>query len=214
MAGPGIARFEAWKKKGVFRDYRLLFNWFVESDTFDMLAVLSFDTYPQVLRWVEVEKESPGGLSPEALKLGAPVTNFPMDLTWKQGAGEKRADGGQSVFLTIPYVYYPASSLDAYAGYVDGYVIPQFDGWLKDGVLRSYRIYVNRFQTSRPWQALFLLEYSGVEAFGQREKEVDKVKRRLLADPRWKSLGEHKLAVRVEKETATSFELTPAPAGP
>jgi len=209
MAKSGASRFEAWKKQGVFRDYRILFNWFVESDTFDMLVILSFETYPQITRWTDIEEKAPGGLPPEALALGSPVTNYPVDLTCKNGADEKRTDGGRSVFLTIPYVYYPMTSLDDYAKYVDGYVIPQFNGWLKDGIVRSYHIYVNRFQTSRQWQALFLIEYENVEAFGQREKEVDKVKTELLADPNWKGLGDRKLAVRVEKETATSFELTP-----
>jgi hypothetical protein len=209
MVKSGVGRFEAWKKQGVFKDYRILFNWFVESDTFDMLVVLSFETYPQITRWTDIEEALPGGLPPEALALGVPVTNFPMDLTWKNGADEKRTDAGRSVFLTIPYVYYPMSSLDDYAKYVEGYVTPQFNGWLKDGIIRSYHIYVNRFQTSRQWQALFLIEYENVEAFGQREKEVDKVKTELLADPAWKGLGDHKLAVRVEKETATSFELSP-----
>src|SRR5204863_7603704 len=119
---------------------------------------------------------------------------------WKNGPDEKRTDAGRSVFLTIPYVYHPMTSLDDYAKYVEGYVMPQFDGWLKDGIIRSYHIYVNRFQTSRSWQALFLIEYENVEAFGQREKEVDKVKMQLLADPNWKGLGDRKLAVRVEKE--------------
>ena len=209
METTGVRQFEAWKNRGVFRDYRILFNWFVESDTFDMLVALSFEPYAQIARWEEIEESFPGGLSKEGLALGSPVMDFPMDMPWRNGPDEKRAGSEKSVFLAIPYVYYPASSLDQYCQYVEGYALPQFDGWLKDGVLRSYHIYVNRFQTSREWQALFLLEYSNLEAFGAREKEVDIVKRRLLSDPQWKALGEHKLAVRVEKQTATSFEILP-----
>jgi hypothetical protein len=107
----------------------------------------------------------------------------------------------------IPYEYYPASSLDEYTKYVSGYVIPQFDSWIRDNILVSYSILVNRFQTSRPWQALFVLEYRDTEAFGEREKEVDKVKAELQKDDAWKSLGDRKLKIRTEKQTATAEEL-------
>ena len=209
MTKTGVARFERWKKDGVFQDYRLLFNWFVESDTWDMMAILSFEPYAKVARWVEIEQTDPGGLDRQAMALCAPLTSYPMDLAFQGGPAGKRTDSERSVFLTIPYVYYPASSLDDYMKYVSGYVIPQFDGWVKDGIVRSYKIYIARFQTSRPWQALFVLEYASVDAFGQRETEVDKVKAELAKDPAWKGLGDRKLAIRTEKETATAYELVP-----
>jgi len=209
MVRNGVARFEGWKKEGVFQDYRILFNWFVESDTWDMMALLEFEPYAQAARWVDIEQSAPGGLTKEALALCSPLTSYPMDLAWRGGAKGKRTDSVRSVFLTIPYVYYPASSLDDYLKYVSGYVLPQFDAWAKDQVLRGYSIYISRFQTSRPWQALFVLEYMNFDTFGQRETEVDKVKAELARDPSWKGLGDRKLAIRTEKETATAYELLP-----
>ncbi len=55
---------------------------------------------------------------------------------------------------------------------------------------------------------MFVLEYRDVEAFGQREKEVDKVKAQLQSDTNWKALGDRKLSVRTEKQTTTAEELT------
>src|SRR5438034_9279943 len=63
MVRNGVARFEGWKKEGVFQDYRILFNWFVESDTWDMMALLEFEPYAQAARWVDIEQSAPGGLT-------------------------------------------------------------------------------------------------------------------------------------------------------
>jgi len=209
MVKQGAPRFEKWKREGVLQDYKLLFNWFVDADTWDMLAILSFRDYRDIDRWRLIEKSSPGGLSKEALALGLPRITYAMDLFWQAASRTRHRDPAKSVFLVIPYVYYPASSLDEYSKYVDGYVVPQFDQWIRDDILVSYSIYINRFQTSRPWQAVFVLEYKDTESFGMREKEVDKVKAELAQDPSWKALGDRKLQIRSEKETATAEQLTP-----
>jgi hypothetical protein len=179
----------------------------VDEDTWDMLSILSFGQYDDINRWRQVEQLSPGGLTHAGLALCAPVVTYAMDLLWHNKSETLKSDPAKSVFLTIPYEYYPASSLDEYTKYVSGYVIPQFDSWIRDSILVSYRIFVNRFQTSRPWQALFVLEYRDTEAFGQREKEVDRVKAQLQKDDAWRALGDRKLKVRTEKQTATADEL-------
>src|SRR5271167_332740 len=48
MAEYGIQRFEHWKQDGVLSEYRFLFNWYVDVDAWDAMAVLSFPTYAQV----------------------------------------------------------------------------------------------------------------------------------------------------------------------
>jgi hypothetical protein len=68
-----IPRFENWKGAGTLENYRLLFNWYVDENTWDMMAVLSFHQYAGVARLREIERSSPGGLSQESLHLGAPT---------------------------------------------------------------------------------------------------------------------------------------------
>jgi hypothetical protein len=43
MGAHGVARFEGWKKQGVFKDYHILFNSYLDSETYDMLALLTFE---------------------------------------------------------------------------------------------------------------------------------------------------------------------------
>src|SRR5262245_30011931 len=45
MLEGGVDRFEAWKKQGVLQTYHILFNSYLDSETYDMLALLSFNTY-------------------------------------------------------------------------------------------------------------------------------------------------------------------------
>ena len=208
MINQGVRAFQDWKRTGVVGDYHILFNWFVDSETWDMLSILSFKQYAAVDKWRQVEHSAPGGLTREGLALCSPAITYPMDLLWQGRSQRSASTPGGTVFLIIPYVYYPASSLEQYAIYVSGYVIPQFQAWIRDNILVSYRIFVNRFQTGREWQAVFVLEYRDIEAFGQREKEVDKVKAQLQSDANWKALGDRKLSVRTEKQTATAEELT------
>jgi hypothetical protein len=209
MTAQGLRSFASWKSQGVLKDYHVLFNWFVDADAWDMLSILSLDKYGDVDKWRQVEKSSPGGLSRDGLALCAPSVTYAMDLLWQRHSPTVKSNPEKSVFLVIPYVYYPASTLDQYTSYVSGYVIPQFDAWIRDNILVGYRIFVNRFQTARPWQAVFVLEYRDTEAFGEREKEVDKVKAQLQKDENWKALGDRKLSVRTEKETAAAEELVP-----
>jgi len=208
MINQGVPAFQDWKRTGVVGDYYILFSWFVDSDTWDMLSILSFNQYAAVDKCRQVEHTAPGGLRREGVALCSRAITYAMDLLWQSRSQHSTSTPGATVFLIIPYVYYPASSLEQYATYVSGYVIPQFDAWIRDNILVSYRIFVNRFQTGREWQAVFVLEYRDVEAFGQREKEVDKVKAQLQSDANWKALGDRKLSVRTEKQTTTAEELT------
>lgn len=200
------AQFEAWKKDGVFESYRFLFNWYVDADTWDMLAVLTFHEYEDLARWRGIERTMPGGLSAEALAMATPVNTYSMDLTWEKHAAS--TDPSKSVFFVIPYVYSPNSMAD-YTKYAAGYVIPQLDGWMKENVLAGYSIYLNRYPTSRPWQVLFLLEYRDMQALGQREAVVARVRVDLAHNPAWKELSDGKLKTRVEKETVIADPILP-----
>src|SRR5581483_3445685 len=187
MLAPQLQKLE---REGVLKSYQILFNPFVQPTTWDAMTVLSFNHFTDTRRWQQIERESPGGLSAAGLKLGKPVATYSADLGWDNGA----ADGGppqDRVFYVIPYSY---TSADQYKKYVDGYVIPQVEGWIKDGALSRYRIYMNRYPVGdpEPWDTLFVYEYRNLEAFGRRDEVVASVRAPLRADPAWKQWNDIK----------------------
>ena len=207
MVETGVARFEAWKSGGILKDYHILFNSYLDSETYDMLALLEFAKYSDVARWHEVERTSPGGLAEDTLKLITSAVTTPIDPIRRKSA-ETLPERGHSVYFIVPSDYLIPT--DAYIKYLDGYVIPQVNGWMGEDVLASYLIGIGRYATSRSWSSVFVLEYRDVDAFGKREAIVAKVLERLKNDPEWKSLNDSKQKVRVEKQTIIAEELVVA----
>jgi len=157
-------------------------------------------------RWREIEKTMPGGLSPDALSLVTSAVTYSLDGL-RQASANTPAQRGKSVFFLIPYDY--LVSTDDYVKYLDTYVIPQVTGWIDEGVLGSYNIYLSRYSTSRPWGSLFVLEYRDWEAFGKREATVAKVREKLKSNPSWLAASENKQKIRVEGRTIIAEELLP-----
>ncbi len=201
-----INRFEKWKSDGVVENYRLLFNWYADENTWDMMAILSFSKYANVGRWKEIERTSPGGLSQESLKLGAPTNTYSADLNQSEVSQSAPGNSGKSVFFVVPYDV--LSTVDEYKTYAAGYVIPQTKGWIREGILTSYSLYLNRYYPGKPWDAMLVLEYKDLESFGQRESVIAKVRQTLSADPKWKAIGDNKKSIRSEKEPTLADELT------
>jgi hypothetical protein len=199
-----MPRFEKWKQAGLIADYHFLFNWYVDENTWDLMALLNFHKYADVNRWREIERVSPGGLTEESLRLGAPGSTYSADLTWHGVGPVAKNDSSKSVFFVIPY---DVVSLEEYKPYVAGYVVPQIEGWIKEGVLSSYSLYLNRYYAGKPWDSLLILEYKDLESFGQREKIVAKVRAALSADTKWKTLSDNKKNIRTEKEPVLADEL-------
>ncbi len=197
---------EGLKSQGILAGYQILFNPFVQPRTWDAMVVLSFERFADTRRWLDIERASPGGLSGEGLRLAKPVSEYSADLVWEKGsAGEGPADG--HVFYVIPYTY--LGSAAQYKAYVDGYVIPQLEGWIKAGVLSRYRIYLNRYPVGdpEPWDALFVYEYRSLEAFGRRDETIAAVRRTLQADPAWQKLSQSKSGLRTESENTIAEPL-------
>jgi hypothetical protein len=201
-----LPRFERWKRAGVIKDSHFLFSWYVDENTWDIMTILSFHQYADLARWREIERSSPGGLSQESLRLGGPANTYSADLTWHGRAPNEEGDSSKSVFFVIPY---DVVNMEEYKPYVTGYVIPQADGWIKEGVLTSYSLYLNRYYAGKPWDSLLILEYKNLRSFGQRENVVAKVRAALSADAKWKALGENKKNIRIEKESVIAEELLP-----
>jgi hypothetical protein len=186
------AQFKRWKDEGVLRGANLLVNRHVDSVTWDAMALLTFASYAGVQRWNVIERTSPAGLSPKALALTSAIETAPGDLMREGGK-----DAGSGVFLIIPYEY--LVPVNDYLSYLDGYVVPQMDGWMEEGVLAHYGVFLARYPAGRPWQSMLILEYKSDEALGARDATTAKVRGRLKDNPKWKAISDAKKNVRNEK---------------
>ena len=186
------AKWRGWKDEGVLQDYRLVYNRYVDSANWDAIALLSFAGDAGLERWKHIEIESPAGLSPKALELATAIDTVPADLMRQNGKS-----GRDSVFLVIPYEY--LVPVNEYIQYLDDYTLPQLDGWMQEGVLAHYDVYLARYPAGRPWQALLVLEYRGDRGLAARDAVVSKVRARLKDNPKWKAISDSKKNVRNEK---------------
>jgi hypothetical protein len=201
-----LARLEKLKSEGVLRSYQILFNPFTTSYTWDAMTILSFTHYVDTLRWRQIERTSPGGLNAAGLRLAKPVDTYSADLPW-EGQADDPGPEGDGVYCVIPYEY---ANADQYRKYVDAYVIPQVTGWIREGVLSGYRLFMNRYGVGRPWDSLFVFRYRNLEAFGRREEIIAKVRQTLVDQPAWKQLSDIKQTIRTESENTIAEALQPS----
>jgi hypothetical protein len=161
MSDNGIQRFEHWKQDGLLKDYRLLFNWYVDVDEWDAMAVLSFTSYAQVARWKLVEHASPGGLIRDVLEMAWPLNTDSADLAWRGSADEPPVPAN-SVYVAVPY---DAATPAAFRDYANATLLPQLKTWIHDGAIASYSVYTNRYPGGKRWQGMVLLEYRDMDGF-------------------------------------------------
>jgi hypothetical protein len=186
MTEQGIQRLEHWKQDGLLKEYKFLFNWYVDVDSWDAMAVLTFPSYTQVARWKEIEKTSPGGLPRDALEMAWPLNTYSVDL-FAHGADEQPPSPAASVYVVVPYdLASPAEARD----YANAYVIPQAKGSIREGILASYSVFLNRYPGGKRWHALLLLEYKDLDSFQRRDEVNAKVRGQLKNDPAWRAAGE------------------------
>lgn len=193
MEDTEAAQFQRWKDEGVLKGASLLVNRHVDSVTWDAMALLTFASYTDVQRWNAIEREQPAGLSSKALALTSAIETTPGDLMREGGARGK----GHPTFLVIPYEY--LVPVNEYLAYLDGYVVPQMDGWMEEGVLTHYGVFLARYPAGRPWQSMLILEYRDDAALGARDVTTAKVRTRLANNPKWKAISDAKKNVRSEK---------------
>jgi len=186
------AQWSRWKEEGVLQDYRLVYNRYVDSANWDAIALLSFAGDAGTERWKRIEIDSPAGLSSKALDLATAIDTVPADLMRQNGKSAR-----DSVFLVIPYEY--LVPVNEYIQYLDDYTLPQLDGWMREGVLAHYDVYLARYPAGRPWQALLVLEYKGDRGLAARDAVVAKVRARLKDNPKWKAISDSKKNVRNER---------------
>lgn len=200
-----LARLEKLKHEGVLGSYQILFNPYTTAYTWDAMTILRFTRYTDTLRWNQIERTMPGGLDAAGLRLAKPTDTYCADLPW-EGQADDPGPEQDGVYYVIPYEY---SAADQYRKYVDAYVIPQIKGWMQEGILSGYRLFMNRYSVGRPWDSLFVFRYRNLEAFGRRDEIIAKVRRTLVDQPEWKQWSDIKQTIRTESENTIAEALPP-----
>jgi hypothetical protein len=201
MQTDGLRQLERWKSEGLLSGYKVLFSRWTDNQNWDMMTLLNFPNAEKMAKWKEIETTMPAGMPPLALALVNKIDTNPGDL-YLQGGESK----GSGVYVVIPYDY--LVSTDKYLAYLRGYLVPQLDGWLKEGVLNQYSIYFGRYVVGRHWSALMFYEYNGDEGLGLREKTQAKVRADLVKNnPGWVEWSKDKGQYRVNRQYIIADEL-------
>ena len=197
-----IPKLEALVHSRVLSSKKVLFSRYADTANWDLAIFLEFSSPEKMEQWNDLERTSPAGFDIKGLKLVSEIATYPIDMV---GSETRLGKVTNPVFLVIPYHYTVAK--DAYIQYLHGYVFPQTSGWMAEGILTSYSMYVGRGAEARPWSSVLLLEYRDDEALGKREAVVAKVRERLKSDPAWKALSDSKHSVRTENAPIVAEEL-------
>ncbi|HLX42351.1 MAG TPA: hypothetical protein VKR43_02910 [Bryobacteraceae bacterium] len=175
----GIQRFEHWKQDGLLSDYRFLFNWYVDVDAWDAMAVLSFPSYAQIARWKDIERASPGGLMRDALDMAWPLNTYPSDLVSSADPGQPH-NAGQSVFFVVPYDNPNGSD---FRELLNSWIVPQAKASMQEGILAGYQVFKTRYPGAKRWQGLLVLEYKDFDSFSRRDEVNAKIRSQLNTNP-------------------------------
>lgn len=203
MQTSGLEQFDRWQREGVFESYQALFSAYAASDTPDMFVVLHFHRFSDLGRWQHIEESYPGGLIATAQPLAEADTSASADLV---GGSSTAASTQGAQFLVIEYdVTVP---MPKYVSYMKGYVIPQFEGWKKAGILSAYSCYANQNPAGAAWSSLIVLEYKDLDALASRDEVKSRVRSELAAsDATWKRWSDDKSDIRKEKMTLPAVSL-------
>jgi hypothetical protein len=200
-----LPRLERLKAAGELSGYHVLANRYLDGAGWDMMMILDFRSPAALAHWRAVEDQAPGGLAPAALKLVTAAETAPSDEMFEGAAAPKPGDPAP-VWLVVPYDY--LVSVDEYLNYVKGYLVPQTDGWIQEGALESYHVYLPRYPAGRVWSAQVAYAYRGEEGLQRRDDVVKKVRARLGAtNPEWKTWSENKQKIRNEKQPVVADEI-------
>jgi hypothetical protein len=201
VKGPQRALMSGWRAGGLVTGYHLLFTRAPDKGVWDAMVMLTFRDEAAQARWREQLSPGSGGIAQEALAHVASVETTPCDSVREGGPGK----AAKAAILVVPYAALipPAQYLD----YLDGYTIPQFRGWVEEGVLDSYEVITSRFPAGRAWNATIVLRYRDDAALARREEVTAKVRARLAADPSWKSFSDSKKTIRTEGRLAIADEV-------
>jgi len=201
-------RLRKWKEHGLLAGYRLLASRYADDGQWDVMEILDFRDDAALARWNSLESNSVGGLSAGALALVQSVTTTPVG---RVDAGGSRT-ASDSAVLVVPYVAHV--SADEYQSYLDGYTIPQFKGWIAQGILDSYDVLTSIYPAGRPWTTLIVLRYRNDAALARREQVKAKVRADLTTDAAWMAFSKNKKDIRAEGVATLADELAASEVAP
>ena len=197
MRTEGVPQYDRWKRKGIFSNYQLLEPAYAAAGeaTPDLYAILRFSHFADLAAWEMIEKTLPGGLPLAAQGIAWADTSGTADVVKGEAVAPSTRD---SQFFVLTYdVMIP---VQAYRKYALGYVIPQFEEWMKASVLNSYAVFTNQNPAGAPWGSFILLEYKNMDALGRREIIKDQARKTLGAtNAEWEKWSEDKTNIRKEK---------------
>lgn len=201
MTDVQATRLRKWKGQGLLAGYRLLATRYADHGQWDVMEVLDFRDDAALARWSLLESDTVGGLPTSALALVQSVITTPVE---RVDAGGPRTASNPAV-LVVPYVAHVSAG--EYQSYLDGYTIPQFKGWIAQGILDSYDVLTSVYPAGRPWTTLIILRYRDDAALARREEVKAKVRAELTANPAWKAFSKNKMDLRAEGVAALADEL-------
>jgi hypothetical protein len=202
LQGGGAARLRQWRSEGTIAGFRILFNQFADSDLWDAMLLVEFSDEGPGTRWFAAQNKYPSALDPKVYEALSAVHTTPLELVRRGSVAPTPAN---PVIMAIPYqVMVSAGDYEAYA---DGYVIPQLEGWMREGILGAYSLWGARFPAGRQWTHLLLLDYRDEQALGHRDEVVAKVRGQLKSDPRWQAISESKHKIREERQPVIAVDL-------
>ena len=187
MDTAGVTQFEKWKSEGVFKNYIILFSSYVHINSvpWDMLVRIDFDRYADTDRWREIERTMPAGLPAQILTLASPDNLNVGETLSSFGLGSRDAD--KAVYDVSYYRFKVPLAAGKY--FIQGYVQPQLDAFIREKVLTGYGLYLNKYEGT-DWSYLILSEYADATALDLRVSNKSKI--RSLLDPAWQTLNEMK----------------------
>jgi hypothetical protein len=183
----GAAQFEKWKAEGAIKDYMILFASYVgvNSVPWDMLIRIDFEHYPDTDRWVEIERNMPAGLSPKMVALASP-DNLCFGTTLS-AAGMRPSDAQKAVFDVAYYRF--KVPLNVGKEFVQGYVLPQLENFMRAKVITGYGLYLNVYEGAA-WSYMLLTEYADSPTMDARIANKTKIRGTLGAA--WQTLNDMK----------------------
>jgi len=172
MTEQGLSRFERWKQEGVLKDYRFLFNWFIDVDTWDAMALLSFPDSAAFLRWKDIEKTSPGGLPRDGLDMAWPLNSYLADVVSHDSA-EAIQGGAPPIYFVVPY---DSPTAAAFREYVRSFGGPQAKALMGDGLIVESSFFVNRYAGGKRWQGMSVFVFKDFASLARREEVMSKAR--------------------------------------
>ncbi|MDB6169395.1 MAG: hypothetical protein JWM88_2259 [Verrucomicrobia bacterium] len=204
----GARQFEAWKKTGTLKDYRILFSSYVpDSASDDVTLIVDFARFEDTAAWTKIERTMPGGLPPEALALATPQAGVLTDVLVR--SENPSVDHAKAVFTIVKY---GAPSADRYVQYVTDYYVPEYGRLRELGVLAGYSVYLNQNHSHATWDAIIVSEFPDLAAYQASDQAKDDAREELLKNPAWKKAAEAKAGIRrTLSSTNAEAILAPAP---